>query len=159
MKRPTMLVLALLAFPAAALAAGALKGDAELRPTPAANNIYGPGKIHGSARLINAASGDRTAIMARVEGLEPGSKHAGHIHLGDCSRLFPGAIIHDLEPLVANAHGRAVSRTLINDSLAGLEDGRWWIAVHEGPQNATPQTPAIAIGPVLTKDHDDGCRG
>jgi len=159
MKRLTPLVLALLAIPATALAAGALKGDTHLRSTPAANTIYGAGQVEGSARLINDASTGRTAIVTRVERLKPGSKHAGHIHFGDCSRLFPGAIIHDLEPLIANAHGNAVSRTVIDDSLAGLKDGEWWIAVHEGPENATPQTPAIAIGPVLIKDRNDECGG
>lgn len=31
-------------------------------------------------------------------------------------------------------------------------DCDWWVAVHEGPANATPQTPAIAVGPVRFVD-------
>lgn len=157
MKRSILTLVALLAVPTTALAGGALTGDVNLRSTPPANNIYGAGVIDGSARLVDSASGKRTTIVTRVEGLKPGSKHAGHIHLGDCSKLFATGIIYDLKPLVANAEGRAVSRTVIDDSLVGLDDGEWWVAIHEGPENVTPQTPAIAVGPVLIKDRMDGC--
>ena len=157
MKRFTLLMVALLALPGTALAREALTGKAELQSTPPANAIYGPGVVEGKAHLITDTSSGQTSIVTRVEGLKPGTQHAGHIHFGDCSRLFPGAIIHDLEPLVADKHGRAVSRTVVDDSLAGLKDGEWWVAVHEGPVNATPQSPAIAVGPVIVHDGTDDC--
>ena len=81
--------------------------------------------IEGKARLITDANGNRTTIVTHVKGLKAGTKHAGHIHFGDCTRLFPGEIVHDLAPLVANEDGRAVSRTVVDDSLASLQDGQW----------------------------------
>lgn len=130
--------------------------EATLRPTPFANDRYGPGVISGSARLVTDGRG-RTRVVARLEGLEAGTRHAGHIHFGDCQRLQPGAIIQDLEPFVADERGRAVSRTLFEGSMTGLEDGDWWLAVHEGAVNTTPQSPAIAIGAVLIRDGRDAC--
>lgn len=50
-----------------------------------------------------------------------------------------------------------MSRTVVDDSLAGLNDGDWWVAVHEGPVNATPQSPAIAVGPVMVHDGAEDC--
>lgn len=159
MKRLALLFLALLVVPTAAYAGQALRGTTNLRSSPAADRIYGPGVIGGKAHLVTTGGGVQTSIVTHVDGLKPGTKHAGHIHFGDCSRLFPGEIVYDLEPLTANAEGRAVSRTVVDDSLADLRDGQWWVAVHEGPENATPQTPAIAIGPVIVRDKNDGCPG
>lgn len=160
MKRIAVLVvLGLLALPAAALASQAVVGEADLNSTPFANSTYGPGVVHGEARLVTDGKGERTRIVAKVEGLKPGTTHVGHIHFGDaadpCARLQPGAIIHNLEPLVANNNGVAVSKTVVADSMAGLADCEWWVAVHEGPENTNPQSPAIAIGPVFIEDEDE----
>lgn len=145
-----------LALPLTTIAHGrAVVGTAALRSTPAANAIYGPGVIHGKAHLVTNGKGTTTKIVVKVEGLKPGTTHAGHIHFGDCDGLTPGTIIHDLEPLVANAAGVATSKTVVADSLADLKDCEWWVAVHEGPVNTDPQTPAIAVGPVLLR-HEAG---
>lgn len=160
MKRIAVLVVfGLLAMPATVWASQAVVGEADLRSTPAANSIYGPGVVGGEAHLVTDGKGEKTRIVTRVEGLRPGTTHVGHIHFGDaadpCARLQPGAIIHNLEPLVANKNGVAVSKTVVADSMAGLADCEWWVAVHEGPENTSPQSPAIAIGPVLIEDEDE----
>lgn len=145
-------------LPTAAHADAALTATAQLQSTPAAVTIYGGRTVTGSSRLVQDGSGSRTRIVTHLQGLRPGTTHVGHIHLGDCSRLFPTGIIYDLEPLVANAAGRAVSRTVLPEAeLSGLADGDWWVAVHEGPENTTPQTPAISVGPVLLADGLPGC--
>ena len=139
---------AVLVLPATALAGEARVGATTLRSTPFATSNYGPGVISGRATLVSNAGTGTTSVVVRVEGLRPGTGHIAHLHLGNCAALQPGLIIHDLGPLVANAHGIAVDRAVIEGSTVGLADCAWWVAVHEGPANATPQTPAIAVGPV-----------
>ena len=141
-----------LAMPSAVLAGEARVGDATLRSTPFATTNYGPGVVSGKATLVSNVGNGTTSIVVRVEGLRPGTTHIAHLHLGNCAALQPGLIIHGLGPLVANARGIAVDRTVIDGSTVGLADCDWWVAVHEGPANATPQTPAIAVGPVRFVD-------
>ncbi len=158
---PAIALVALLALPSLLLAADARVGSATLTSTPFANGAYGPGVVGGQATLTTDAGTGTTSVMVRVEGLRPGTTHIGHVHFGDasepCARLQPGAIIEDLGPFMANAHGVAVGRTVIDTPTAGVADCAWWVAVHEGAENASPQTPAIAIGPVQfersTSDH------
>lgn len=147
-------VATLLAVPAAVQAGGeeARVGQASLRSTPFATANYGPGVVSGRATLVSDAGTGETSVVVRVEGLRPGTTHIAHIHLGTCAALQPGLIIEDLGPLVANARGIAVDRTVVDSSTAGLADCDWWVAVHEGPANASPQTPAIAVGPVRFVD-------
>lgn len=152
-----LMVLGLIAaLPATALASQAVIGEADLNSTPFANSTYGPGVVHGEARLVTDGKGQKTRIVVKVEGLRPGTAHVGHIHFADssnpCGRLQPGAIVHNLQPFVANKDGVAVSKTEVADSMSGLADCEWWVAVHEGPENTDPQSPAIAIGPVLLED-------
>lgn len=153
-----VVVLGLLALPAVALASKAVVGEARLTPTPFADSAYGPGVVSGEARLVTDGKGEKTRIVTKVEGLKPGTTHVGHIHFGDaadpCARLQPGAIIHGLEPLVVKGNGVAVSKTVVNDSMAGLADCEWWVAVHEGDKDTDPQSPAVAIGPVIIEDED-----
>jgi len=146
---PAVLLAVLVTLPVPALAGGARVGNATLSSTPFANAAYGLGVVSGQARLSNAGRAT-TSVVVGVAGLQPGTTHIGHIHFGDaadpCARLQPGAIIEDLGPFVANAHGTAVARTVIETPTVGVDDCEWWVAIHEGPENATPQTPAIAIG-------------
>ena len=154
----TAFALALPLVPTAAHADRAVTAEARLGSTPAAVKIYGGKTVTGSSRLVQDGTRTRTTIMTHVQGLRPGTTHVGHIHLGNCSRLFPTGIVYDLEPLVANAAGRAVSRTVLPEAeLTGLADGEWWVAVHEGPENTRPQSPAISVGPVLLADGRPGC--
>ena len=150
MRRTAALALltVVLVLPATVLAGEARVGATTLRSTPFATANYGPGVVSGRATLVSNAGTGTTSVVVRVEGLRPGTTHIAHLHLGNCAALQPGLIIHDLGPLVANAHGIAVDRTVIDGSTVGLADCDWWVAVHEGPANATPQTRAIAVGPV-----------
>lgn len=136
--------------------ADAIVAESDLRSTPFANSTYGLGVISGKAHLVADARGGTTKVVAHLEGLTPGTGHIGHIHNGDCERLFPGVILHNLEPIIANTDGVGVSKTIIPEGLAGIEDCEWWVAFHEGPENADPQTPAIAIGPVLLRGKHQG---
>lgn len=129
------------------------KAAATLGPTPFANSTYGPGAVSGRAKLEEQDG--RLSIRARMEGLKPGTAHIGHIHFGDCTRLFPGEIVFELKPVMIGRNGSGSSVSVIDDatgaSLAAVQDCRWWIAFHEGPASSSPQSPAVAIGPVLLR--------
>lgn len=121
-----------------------------LGSSPFAHQTYGPNVVRGEAKLAPHGRG-LTQVTVRINGLKPGTTHVGHIHGGTCAQLFAGAILHNLEPIVVNAQGRGMSKTEIPATLENLRDCDWWVAVHEGAANSSPQTPAVAIGPVLTR--------
>ena len=123
--------------------------------TPFANANYGINAVRGSAVLAPQEHGTSTKVILKVSGLKPGTVHIGHIHGGNCPQLFVGTILHNLEPVVADASGEGTSRTDIPGSIQGLVDCSWWVAVHEGPANTAPQTPALAVGPVITEGKQD----
>ncbi len=131
-----------------------------LGSTPFAQKNYGTNVVKGRAEL-HTSDASSTKVSVWLTGLKPGSTHAGHIHRGTCVQLSPGEILNDLTPMVANEHGVGFSQTDIPANLAGLADCSWWVAFHEGPVNATPQTPAIAVGPVITRNeaHDEAKAG
>ena len=126
-------------------------GEAEATATLGATR-FASGPVSGKAELEEEDG--RLEIEAEVQGLTPGA-HIGHIHLGDCDALTPGAIIHNLTPVMIGQDGEGRSVTVIDDttgaSLADVENCDWWVAFHEGPENRSPQSPAVAVGPVLLK--------
>lgn len=132
-----------------------LEARAILGATPFANANYGTNIVRGRATLAAREDGTSTKVTLKMRGLKPGTVHIGHIHGGNCPQLFPGTILHNLEPVVADASGEGSSRTEIPASLNGLVDCSWWVAVHEGPENTAPQTPALAVGPVITEQGRD----
>lgn len=42
----------------------------------------------------------------------------------------------------------AMARMVIDTATAGVAGCEWWVGVHQGPANTSPQTPAVATGPV-----------
>ena len=123
--------------------------------TPFANANYGINAVRGSAVLAPQENGTSTKVTLKVSGLKPGTTHIGHIHGGNCPQLFVGLILHNLEPIVVDASGEGTSRTNIPGDLQGLADCSWWVAIHEGPENTLPQTPAVVVGPVITSGRKD----
>lgn len=121
-----------------------------LGSSPFAHQNYGVNVVRGKARLAPQGRNE-TQVTVKIDGLKPGTTHVGHIHGGTCAQLFPGTILFNLEPIVINASGSGSSKTVIAAPTAGFKDCDWWVAVHEGPANSTPQTPAVALGPVLTR--------
>lgn len=122
-----------------------------LGASPFAHNTYGVNVVKGRAKLTSDDENTRTRIVVKISGLTPGTTHIGHIHGGNCPSLFVGAILHNLEPIVIDRAGEGVSKTEIPEGMQGLRDCDWWVAIHEGPANTSPQTPSVAVGPVITK--------
>ena len=131
------------------------EAHAILGASPFANANYGKNAVRGSAVLIPQEQGMSTKVVLKIRGLKPGTIHIGHIHGGNCPQLFVGTILHNLEPVVVNASGEGSSRTVIAASIQGLVDCSWWVAIHEGPENTAPQSPAVAVGPVITGGGQD----
>jgi hypothetical protein len=154
----TSLLSALLAVPATAALADETSALAILGSSPFAHQNYGTNVVKGRAELASEGgeTAARTKVVVRLTGLKPGTAHIGHIHGGTCVALAPGTIFHNLEPVVANSSGEGTSKTEIPQGLQGFADCSWWVAFHEGAANASPQTPAIAVGPVITRSRESG---
>lgn len=103
-----------------------------------------PTSAHGVADLTQ--SGDRLTGTVRVWGLEPGSRHAEHLHGPDgacapSSKMTPNmaVVLPDLE---ANAKGTAVAKIDLTVHQEVLGSG-YFIMVHEKP---TPPSERDQIG-------------
>jgi len=140
-----------LGVPAGAAWADDAVASAILGGTPFAITNYGPNVVRGRAVLVSNDRDDRAVVIVKISGLKPGTTHIGHIHAGTCAALTAGTILHNLKPVVADDAGKGTSKTSISRGLQGLTDCEWWVAFHEGAENATPQTPALAVGPVIIK--------
>lgn len=150
------LLCALWVVPAAAAFAHEGAAIAVLRSSPYAHQNYGTNVVRGRAELTSegGVAAARTKVVVRLSGLKPGTAHIGHIHGGSCAALAAGTILHNLEVVVANNAGEGTSKTEIAQGLQGFTDCSWWVAFHEGAENAVPQTPAIAVGPVIVPSRE-----
>jgi Cu/Zn superoxide dismutase len=90
-----------------------------------------------SGQAMIHAMGGSTMIMITVNGLEPNSRHAAHIHNGSCT----AGILLPLEVVVADANGVGTSNT----TLPQAADATWWIQVHRAE---APPGPGIVCGAV-----------
>lgn len=141
---------ALLAISATcALADETVAAHALLGGSPFAVANYGINAVKGTAVLASSDDGKSTNVIVKISGLKPGSKHIGHIHGGTCPQLAVGTILHNLTPVTIDSSGAGTSKTKIPADMHGLNDCGWWIAVHEGPENTSPQSPAVAVGAVF----------
>lgn len=129
-------------------------GSAILGGTPYAITNYGVNVVKGRAVLVSDQRANTSRVIVTLTGLKPGSAHIGHIHSGTCAALTPGTIFHNLTPVVADESGKGTSKTRISKGLQGLADCEWWVAFHEGAENTAPQTPALAVGPVIIKEQN-----
>ena len=141
---------ALLAISATcALATDIVGAVAILGGSPFAVANYGINVVKGVAILTSSDDGKSTNVIVKISGLKPGTTHIGHVHGGTCPQLAVGTILQSLTPVTVDEYGRGSSQTKIPADMHGLNDCGWWIAVHEGPENTSPQSPAVAVGPVI----------
>lgn len=83
-------------------------------------------------------------VILHLHGLEPGSIHAAHIHVGTCS--MKGGILYPLNQVVADASGNATVMTTLDQITGGIPATGWAIRVHRGP---TAQTSPLLCGTVV----------
>jgi hypothetical protein len=79
----------------------------------------------------------QTMVVITLQGLEPNSRHAAHVHGGSCG----GSVMYPLTVVVADAEGNGTSTSMV----AAAPDASWWIQVHRAE---SPPGPGIACGQV-----------
>jgi hypothetical protein len=99
--------------------------------------------VHGTATLSRDPSGVLTVKLA-VDGLEPGSSHPAHIHVGSCEAQGPVAV--PLTSLQADASGHAESTTAASNAPS---IGSWYVNVHRGPGLTGNEFTPISCGNVV----------
>jgi hypothetical protein len=79
----------------------------------------------GTVQMSN--SGGKLQVIIILTGLAHKSVHAAHIHAGSCTEQ--GGVLYELQPVVADASGKGVSRTTIAGVTAIPASG-WYVNVH-----------------------------
>jgi hypothetical protein len=130
MKQIGMVVLGILAglFVACAPAAGSNSKTVNLTPIGSLSS-GATSQVAGSATI--SADSPKSKVTVSLRGLEPNSKHAGHLHVGTCSAVGPVAV--GLNVITADANGNGSSTTDVDTAkLAGA-----YVAYHQrGPDDA-----------------------
>jgi hypothetical protein len=129
-----------------------LKPAAQFIPIACAN-ISNPHKANALRVRLGATSAPDQAVYGRaqlslkdniltvivtVHGLVPGSKHAEHIHVGNCLYQVPGNVLYMLKNLVADKYGNATATTVIKN-VKGIPANGWYVNVHR-TTNLSTQT-------------------
>lgn len=113
-------------------------GTIRLGPNGAAGD-----NVTGTATITRDPSTKDLVVKVVVDGLEPGTSHPNHIHLGSCEAQGPVAV--SLTALQADAAGHAEATTTTKDAL---EIGTWYVNVHRGPGLTGPEFTPISCGNV-----------
>ncbi len=82
----------------------------------------------GTIRVTTDAG--KTTFEIVIKGLQGGSSHVSHVHLGSCEQ--PGSILFALNQVVADSQGNADVSTTVQQSIPTSGAG-WYIVVHQGP--------------------------
>ncbi len=80
---------------------------------------------HGTTQL-SLHNGNLTVAVV-LHGLAPKSKHAAHVHAGNC--IQQGKVLFPLDPLVANDQGNA-SETKTFHNVKTIPAAGWYVNVH-----------------------------
>lgn len=98
----------------------------------------------GSAEMRWNPQSQVLTVTLHIRGLQSGSNHAAHIHVGNCSAREN--ILYPFKNIMANTAGRAVSTTTFHNVTGGIPATGWNITVHKG---ATAQTGTLLCGNVV----------
>jgi hypothetical protein len=98
-------------------------------------------QVAGSATI--SPDSPKSKVAVNLHGLEPNSKHAGHLHVGTCSAVGPVAV--GLNLITADANGNGSSTTEVDTAkLAGT-----YVAYHQrGPDDANGIGSFITCGEI-----------
>jgi hypothetical protein len=142
MKQIGMVILGILAglFVACAPAAGGASKTVAISPIGSLSS-GATSQVAGSATI--SADSPKSKVTVSLRGLEPNSKHAGHLHVGTCSAVGPVAV--GLSVITADANGNGSSTTEVDTAkLAGA-----YVAYHQrGPDDANGIGSFIACGEI-----------
>ena len=100
--------------------------------------------VHGAATLSRDPGTGVLTVKLTLDGLEPGSSHPAHIHLGSCEAQGPVAV--PLTSLQADASGHAELTTAAKNAPS---IGSWYVNVHRGPGLTGTEFTPISCGNVV----------
>jgi hypothetical protein len=130
----------------------AASGSPPSTPTPSPTPVSGPMQalngsgVTGTVQVSKMTGG--FVVTVTVSGLAPNSSHINHIHKGNCPGA-PGPIATDvitaLQPLVADASGKATATTMVQHDYAPDPAG-WYANVHAGPDLQGANAKSISCG-------------
>jgi hypothetical protein len=101
---------------------------------------FGPSPItaneSASGMALLSLANDNLTVTLTLTGLAPNSTHLAHIHEGSCEAQ--GIVVHQLNPVVADASGKGTSTTVI-PKVSSIPASGWYVNVHQGATN-TPHS-------------------
>ena len=100
---------------------------------------------HGTATISFDPASQGLTVKISLIGLAPNSTHPAHIHSGSCANQ--GAVVYQLQNVVADAHGVGTSTTTIK-SVTNIPASGWYLNVHNGPT----LTPSDQFLPIVCND-------
>ncbi len=89
-------------------------------------NAFSPNQAVSGTVQMNNTEGKLEVIII-VTGLARKSVHAAHIHAGSCAQQ--GGVLYKLNPVVADASGKGVSKTTLS-GVAAIPPNGWYVNVH-----------------------------
>jgi CHRD domain len=102
--------------------------------------------VHGMAQV--SVMGQTIIVALSLSGMAPNTTHLAHIHMGSCAAQGP--VLFPLEPVVADAQGRAMTVTIL--TVHTLPPAHWYINVHEAGTMAGMQTTS-GFNPIACGDN------
>jgi hypothetical protein len=105
-------------------------------PSPSAStadqtfNMSAEQGVNASGTVTVSAGATSTAIEIKLNGLQAGSSHVSHVHIGSCQQR--GGIAFALNQVIADGQGMADTRTTLNQTYPPAT-GHWYVVVHAGP--------------------------
>jgi hypothetical protein len=95
-------------------------------------NILPEPNVRAAGTITVFAGATTTTIEVKISGLQPGSSHVSHIHVGSCDPKLRGGIKFALNQVIADGQGQADTRTTLNVKFPPTGE-RWYVVVHAGP--------------------------
>lgn len=111
--------------------------DTSLRSAQSAQvSLQGTGAANQNASGVAhlSLSGQTLTVQLEVTGLAPKTVHMVHIHSGTCAKQ--GAVVYPLTALAADATGKAVSTTTIQN-VKEIPSTGWYVNVHDSEDLST----------------------
>lgn len=106
---------------------GAMAGGSTGMSVTVTINPVGGSGVSGQASMTPGTSD--TQVQITLNGLQPNSTHAGHIHQGTCANL--GSVVVPLPEITADANGTATATGSVAVQTSTLHSGQHVVSYHE----------------------------
>ena len=96
--------------------------------------LSGVGTAKASGTMTVTTQGGSLTVELKISGLQAGSIHVSHIHIGTCANR--GGIVRALNPVIADSQGDADTKSTLNLKYPPAS-GHLYVVVHVGPDMLT----------------------